>query len=59
MVLEDLDGLFGDVPSVVVGWDQLELHLVGFYGVFEFLQYFVVQNVRFWLNFAVVQPVNQ
>ena len=34
MVFEDLDSFFGNVPSVVVGWDQLELHLVGFYGIF-------------------------
>ena len=54
MVLKKLDCLFCRIPSMVVWWDELVLHLVALDSSLEVYRSLVVEDVHFWLQFLVL-----
>ena len=50
VLFEGLDGLLGNVVSMIVGGHELIFHAVGFDFVFEVLQAFVVKDMQLGEN---------
>ena len=57
MVLEGLDGPFGGISPVQVGWDQLETLMFLQHVIFEVLGAFVVKDMHLWVQSPGAQQV--